>query len=140
MTIETGADRCAAERDFCKRFLCMLRSLDAELDLTRIASELLSESHRCGVLQMGATDLHDLVELLRLPIEGFVQVGECRKELMLHHFGRCDVNCRGNDIVTGLAEIHMVIWMYQLAATRAAKQFGRAVRDHLIGVHVGRRS
>src|SRR5262249_48677641 len=51
-----------------------------------------------------------------------------------------DVHRRREDVVRGLAEIHVVVRMHwTLAATRPARELYGAVRDHLVHVHVGRR-
>ena len=63
MAIEPCADCRAAERDFAEGLLRPLDPLNAQFNLPRIAAELLTQAHRRGILQMGAADLDDLVEL-----------------------------------------------------------------------------
>src|SRR6185369_11483264 len=48
-----------------------------------------------------------------------------------------DVDRGGNHIITRLPQIHMIVWMNEIAASRSAKEFGGPIRDHLIGIHVG---
>ena len=66
MAIEPRADRRAAERHFAERLLRPRDPLNAQFNLPRIAAELLPQSHRGGILQMGPPDLDDLVESLAL--------------------------------------------------------------------------
>src|SRR5574341_2327410 len=92
MAIETGAHGCAAEGHFAERLLCPFHPLDGELDLTRIAAELLSQPHRGCILQMRAYDFDDPVELFGFSIEGFAQACECWEELVMHQFRCRNVN------------------------------------------------
>ena len=69
---------------------------------------------------MCATDLDDLVELFGFARERFLQAGKCRNELLLHHLSGGNVNRRGNHVVAGLAQINVIVWMHQLAASCSA--------------------
>src|ERR1700761_7023682 len=43
-----------------------------------------------------------------------------------------------NHIVTGLPHVHMVIWMDRIfQPNRLSRDLTHAIRDHLVGVHVG---
>src|SRR5262245_21121487 len=124
MTIESRPYRRASQGHFTQRLLRTLHALDAELDLSGIAAEFLAESNRRGVLQMCPPNFDDLVKLLGFPIEGFVQAGERGNELLLDGLRRRNVNSSRNDVVAGLAEIHMIVRMDQFAPTSPAQQFG----------------
>ena len=120
MAIEPGADGGATERHFAEGLLRVLDSLNTEFNLPGIPAEFLAQSHRRGILQMGAPDLDDLVELVGFAGERVVQAGEGRNELLLHHLPGSDVNRRGDHIVAGLAQIDVVVRMHQLAASYSA--------------------
>jgi hypothetical protein len=48
------------------------------------------------------------------------------------------VNRRRDHVVRRLAHVHVVVRVHQLRADLAAQDLRRAVRDHLVRVHVGR--
>ena len=50
------------------------------------------------------------------------------------------MNRGGNDIVAGLAEIHMVVRMDEFAPSCPIQEFGGPVGNDFIGVHIGRRT
>ena len=64
--------------------------------------------------------------------------GEARQQPVAHGLHRGEVHHRGEAVVGRLAAIDVVVRMHRLAcAQRLAQQFIGAVRDDLIGVHVG---
>ena len=78
-------------------------------DLGGVAGEFLAEGDGRGVLQMGAADLHDIRECLRL-------VGQRRQEMAQSGHSRSLISraaamCMavGNDVVRRLAAVHVVV-------------------------------
>ncbi|CUS31307.1 hypothetical protein COMA2_10033 [Candidatus Nitrospira nitrificans] len=140
MTVQPRADRGPTQCDFAQGRLGLCDPLNTELYLPGIAAEFLPEADRRGVLKVCAPDFYNLIELLRLALQRLIQSSQRRQQLLLHHFRRGDVNGRGNHVVARLAEIHMVVGMHELAAARPAEQLRRAVRDHLVRVHIGGRA
>src|SRR3546814_19598750 len=74
--VEAGADRGAALGKLQQALGGALQALDAVGDLNGVAGEFLAEGQRRCVHQVGAADLDDAVEGLRLGVERGVQVAE----------------------------------------------------------------
>src|SRR5512146_662922 len=87
---------------------------------------------------MGSADLDNLVEFFRFAIKRLMEPRERGSEVSVNCFRCRDMDGRWNDVVAGLAQIHMVVRMHEFAAPDATKQFRGAVRYHLVGIHVGR--
>ena len=43
----------------------------------------------------------------------------------------------GNDVITGLAAIDMVIGVHRFVAAFTSENFGGTIGDDLVGIHVG---
>ena len=67
-----------------------------------------------------------------------MQTGERGKKLLLQHLPGGNVNGGRNDIVTGLAQIDVIVGMHQFTAACPAQELGGPIGDHLVGVHVRR--
>ena len=136
--VEPGADRRAALREGENVGQRHLDPPDAELDLGRVPGKLLAERHRGRVLEVGAADLDDVGERLRLVIEGLVQVAQRRQEPIADLTRGRDVHGGRKRVVRGLAAVDVVVRMHlRLLAELAAERLVGEVRDHLVGVHVG---
>ncbi len=107
-------------------------------DHQRVGTELLTESHRHGILQLGTTHLEDVVELVSL-----------RSERRLQHLHRLEQRVRREDdrdldgcrvdVVGRLAEVDVLVGVDRgVVALLVPHQLKRAVGDDLVGVHVGR--
>ena len=135
MGVQPGADRGAADGQLAQPRQRRLDALDRQLDLARVAAELLTEPDRHRIHQVRAADLHHVVELLGLPAEHVVQVAERRDQVALDRQHRRDVQHGRDHVVGRLPEIDFVVRVNPPA------QLGRGDRgDHLVGVHVRRRS
>ena len=86
---------------------------------------------------MGAADLDDVGERLRLLIERPVQVAERRQQKLTDLAGRRDVHGGREGVVRGLAAVDVVVRMHQrfLAEAPTERLVGE-VRDDLVGIHV----
>ena len=51
-----------------------------------------------------------------------------------------NMNGGRNDVIARLSQVHMVVRVHQFAASGAAEQFGCAIRNDFVGIHVGRRT
>ncbi len=129
--VDPGARRGPAQRQLGQLLGGPARTLDALGDLGGVAAELLAEPHRRRVHQVGAAGLHDPVERLRLVGERGPKVVEPRDELLLDRDARRHVDRRRDHVVRRLREVHVVVGM-----DLGAEDLRRAVRDHLVGVHV----
>ena len=139
--IEAGADGRAALRQLHQVGQRRFDALDAVRHLRRVAGELLAERERRRVLRMRAADLDDVRPRLRLGVERLVQVAQGRQQAMMDLLRAGDVHGRRIGIVRRLAHVDVVVGMHRLlGAHHAAQHLDRAVRDHLVGVHVGLRA
>jgi len=87
---------------------------------------------------MGATDLDDAVEILRLLLQRGAQLGDGRQQLVRQGFDRRDMHGRGKHVVAGLAAVDVVVGVDKTPfPALAAQQFAGAVGQHLVDVHVG---
>ena len=103
----------------------------AEPDLGRVAAELLPECDRNRVHQVGAAGLDDVRELVGLGLQRLfqpLQRGQQPRALLTQ---RGEVHGRREHVVGGLAHVHVVVGVHAAL---------REVGDHLVGVHVRRRS
>ncbi|MDQ1079876.1 hypothetical protein QE401_002402 [Pseudoroseomonas cervicalis] len=106
--------------------------------LRRPGGEFLAQGHRHRIHQMGAADLDDVAPLRRPPLQRAAQHAERRDQPLRHRLGGGDVHHGGEAVVGRLAAIDVVVRMHRLAgAKRLAQQLIGAVRDDLVGVHVG---
>ena len=138
MAIQSGADGGPPEGHFAQGRLGTLHPSNAKFDLSGVSAEFLSKTHRGRVLQMGSADFDNSIELSSLPVESAMEPGQRRQELTMDRFRGSDVNGCGDDIVAGLAEVDVIVWMDELAAPDAAEQFSCAVGNDFIGIHVRR--
>ena len=101
-------------------------------------AESLSQSHRHGILKLGASHLDDVLEFLGLGGEGVHKRCEMRLEA-LHLDIETYVDGGRISVVGGLRTVHMVVGRAVLVlAALVAHDFQRTVGDDLVGVHVGR--
>ena len=139
--VEPGADRRAADRELVQAGERRLDPLHIGVELGDVAAELLAEGERHGVLQVGAADLHDVVELLRALLEGIAEGSDLREEPLHDDLRGRDVHRRGEGVVRGLRHVHVVVRVdRRLRAELPARHLDRAVRDDLVRVHVGLRA
>ena len=102
--------------------------------------ELLAERHRHGVLELRAAHLQDVGELLALGAERGDQLVDRGDELRVAE-RHADVQRRRIGVVGGLRAVDVIVRIAVLVlALLVAHQLERAVGDHLVGVHVGRRA
>src|SRR5438034_11692638 len=99
MRVYAGPNGRAAEGQFVQMTSDVFQPPRAMSDLAGIAAELLSQSHRRGILQMGPPDFQYLPKGLRLSQERFVKFSQSGPQLKFDSFQRGQVNCRRDDIV-----------------------------------------
>jgi len=136
--VDTGADGGAAQSQLTKPWQDLLQARYIELYLPRIPAELLSKPHSGGVLQVGSTDLQNVLKLTGLKCQLFVQLRQGGKQFAVDRFKSCQVN-RGRDhVIAGLPPIHMVVRVYGFITALTAAKFNGPVGDHLVSIHVRR--
>ncbi|MNQ75721.1 hypothetical protein D3C85_905260 [compost metagenome] len=102
------------------------------------AGDLLTQGEGGGVLQMGAANLDDVVEGGGLAGQGLFEGDESRQQLAGDGGDGRQVHGAREDIVAGLALVHLVVGMHQPRLSPcAAEQLAGPVRQHLVEVHVG---
>ncbi len=131
--IEAGPDRGSAERELGKRPDGELQELCVALERGSPAGDLLGKCNRHRVLQMRSSALHDPLMLLLQRPHNLDQPFRCRKELILDCQDRRNVHRGRKRIVRGLAHVDVVVRVAELSA----RELVGAVRDDLVGVHVG---
>ena len=141
MRIQSGADRRAANRQLEHVRHRRFDPLQVVVELRDVAREFLAERQRHRIHQMRASDLHDAVEILRLARQRVAQLSH-RRNQGVRDFFRCRDMHRGRErVVRRLRHVHVVVRMNRLlAAEHAAGHLDRAIRDYLVGVHVGLRA
>lgn len=134
---DARADRRRAEVDLRQQRDELAEPRVVLAERRREAVELLAERHRHGVLQLRAPDLEHLRELRALreerPAQQVELVERLQQRVDERHLERGRVR-----VVRGLAAVHVVERVHVLVvAQRVAGLLERAVRDDLVGVHVG---
>ncbi len=138
MSVEAGADGGAAEGDFVKIRQGHLDAFDVLADLVRVRRELLAEGQRHCIHQMGAADLDDVRKLVGLGSQNVPKVAHRRQELVDDAFDGRNMHRGWERVVGGLPPVDVVVWVDGVfGADLAARELYGAVRDHLVGVHVG---
>ena len=127
--VEAGAGGRAAERDLPEPRQRVLDARAAELDLRRVAAELLAERDGHRVHEVRAPGLDDLGERRRLGRERRLELAERRQQVVGRRVERREVHGRGEDVVRRLAEVDVVVRVHALAGERG---------HDLVRVHVRR--
>ncbi len=122
--------------DFTQVLLRIPQPVDGAFHLTGVAGELLAQADRGGIHQVRAAGLDDRVEGFGLLCESLLEDLQRRLERVRELCQRREVNRRRDYIVTGLAEIHVIVRMHEFAAPCSPEQFDRPIRNDLIGVRV----
>jgi hypothetical protein len=136
--VDAGADGGAALGEHLEAGQRRLDALNAKVELGNVARELLAQSQGSGVLQMGATDLDELLPLVTLLLEGVAQAGEGGQQRLLEVEDGGNVHDGGEGVVGRGRHVDVVVGVDGLlGAHGAAENLNGAVGDDLVGVHVG---
>src|SRR2546430_436448 len=137
--VNSRADGGAANREFGERGPRSGHPPNPVIDLGLVPGELLAESDRSGVHQVGPSGLDDRIEFLCLFREAVLQVSQGRQQALVDFEQGGDVDRRRDDVVRGLARVHVVVRMDGAFLPEwMAQDLVRAVPDHLVRVHVRR--
>ena len=140
LRVESRTDGRAAHVDDMEALLCLLDAPHAAPHGGRIGAHLLTERDGHGVLQMRAPHLEDVLVGLRLPLELRCEAVE-RRAQPRRFAAQADLDGRGEYIVRRLRHVRVVVRRDDvIAAARLAEQLERAVREHLVHVHIDRRA
>ncbi len=137
MGVKPGAHRGAPQ--------CQLRQVrQAVVDMAQIvlehrypAGDLLAESQRRGILQMGSANFNDIGERLRFIIECLLEHVQLWNQLLPQGNQRRHMHRRREDVVGTLAFVNVIVGVdFALHAAHAAEQLAATVCQHLVHVHI----
>lgn len=116
----------------------VLNALNIAVELGNITRKFLTEGKGRSILQVGTTNLDNVVESLNLGLESVTQALQRRKQSALELKDGGNVHNSGERIVGRSGHVDMVVRVNGLLATLlSSKNLNSAVRDDLVGVHVG---
>ena len=138
--VEASADSSRTEVDLVNEKSGLSQTRPILLDHDRVGPELLTQGHRHGVLQLGASHLHCVGELKRFGRECVLECKKCIQQV-IDREDRRDIHGRGVDVVGRLAQVHVFIGVKPfVVAALVAEDFQRAIGDDLVRIHVRRRA
>jgi hypothetical protein len=136
--VDAGADRGRAHVDFANQKHRFLQALLVFSQHHRIGRKLLAQRHRNRVLQLRAAHLDDVPELIGLVFECLTQHRHGFDQLHNAGISR-ELERRRVDVVGALAHVDVLVGMQEfIIALGPAEQLQCAVRNHLVGIHIGR--
>ena len=97
--IDPGPNGGSAQRQFLQLWQHVFQTLDRLSDLGRPSAELLAQSDRRGVHEVGPPGFHDVFELGGLGLQRAGEPGEGRHQILSDGRNGCDMDCGGNDVV-----------------------------------------
>jgi hypothetical protein len=141
MSVESRADRAAAEREFREVGQDHRDALQVGVEQGDVTGKFLAEREWRGVHQVGAANLHDGDKFLRLRVKRLAQQAHGRHQPLGGFQRRGDRHGAGERVVGRLRHVHVIVRVHRLLrAERAAGQLDRAVGDDLVDVHVALRA
>jgi hypothetical protein len=137
MGVEAGADGGAAQGQLAQMGERGVEVLEPVVELGDVARELLAQGERRRVLQVGAADLHDVAELVGLPLQRVAQALHGRTDVLADGLDGGHVHGGGEDVVGGLPQVDVVVGVDESPlAARPAQELAGPVGQHLVHVHV----
>ena len=110
----------------------ILNTGDPVRELLHVSTKLLTKGQRSGILQVRTTDLDDLVESLRLGVEGISQLSQGRYEILTNLEDGSNVHGGRESVIGALAHVNVIIGVdWLLRAQFAAQDLDCPVRDDL---------
>ena len=135
--VQARAYRRAAGRQLQHAGQGGLNRVFGKVQVRHVAREFLAQRERRSVLQVGAADLDDVGKSLGLGVQTGAQLAQARQHVVGQRQGSGHVDGGGEDVVRGLALVDVVIRVQQARfAAHAAHQFGAAVGQHFVHIHV----
>ena len=137
-SVQASANSSTTLRQIAEVRQRILGALDVTVKLGDVARELLTKSQRGSILQMGTTDLDELVKLLNLSLERIAQALQGRQEEVLDVQDSSNVHGSREGVIGGGRHVDMVVRVDRLlGAHGSAQDFNGTVRDNFVGIHVG---
>ena len=136
MCVQAGADCSAADRKIVEVIERFFAGDHRAIELRHVAGKFLTEREWGCILQMRATDFHDVRPLFRFRIERVAEFLHRGKHID-HRFGSRHVHRRRKRVVRGLRHVHVIVRMHRLLrAHLTAGDLDRAVGDDFVDIHV----
>ena len=136
--VQTGADSSTTLGEVADVRNAALNALNVAVKLGNVAGELLTESERGSILQVGTTNFDDLVEFFNLHLEGVAQASQRGQQSALQLNNSGNVHGGGEGVVGRGRHVDVVVGVDGLLSSHGASQdLNRTVRDDFVGVHVG---
>ena len=139
-SVEAGSDGRSTHVDFVQEHHIASQIGHFLLQVVGKGVKLLSRCHGHGVLQLGASHLYHVAELIALGPEGGDELLQAGHERLVHTDDGVADGC-GVGIVGGLSAVHVVVGgAVGVVAALMPHQFECTVGNDLVGVHVDRGS
>jgi hypothetical protein len=136
LRIEPGPHRGPADAEFAQARQRAVKSRQVVADGLCVGGELLPQTDRDRVLQVGAAGFQDAVELDRLAAQGTHQPPQFGPDL-IGQFQSREPHGGREHVVGGLGHVDVVVRVHlAVDAERAAHQFVGAVCQHLVHIHI----
>ncbi|EEQ39392.1 conserved hypothetical protein [Clavispora lusitaniae ATCC 42720] len=114
-----------------------LHSSNAISELLNVAGELSAQGQRSSILQVGSTNLDDVLEFLSLAVQRVTQSLQLRKQSVVDFSDSRNVHNGREGVVRRSRHVTVVIWVHWfLGAQFTAQDLNGSVGDNLISVHV----
>jgi hypothetical protein len=136
--VKSGSDSGSSLSQHLKAGKGGLDTLDTVGELGSVSGELLTKGQGGSILQVGTSNLDDVVESKDLLLESGVEGAEGRKELLGELHGGSNVHDGGEGVVGGSGHVNVVVGVDGLLGSHlSSENLNSTVGDNLVGVHVG---
>lgn len=139
-SVDSGSDSGSTLSKELEVWEGILDTLDAKVKLGNVAREFLGEGEWSSVLKVSASDFDDLLglEIVDLLLERIAKGLDGWKESLLNLENSGNVHNSWEGIVGRGGHVNVVVWVdWLLAAHLSSEDLNGAIRDDLVGVHVG---
>lgn len=145
--VDTGTDSRPANGEFTAAIQVGGDQLQAMVKHGGVAREFLAEGQRRGVLQVRTTIFDDVGKFFRLTVKRCLQLLEGREEMFFRFNHGHQMKSGRERVVRGLRHIDVIVRMHEvffrdfsLVAEVTVDDFGGAIGDHFVHVHIGLRA
>jgi hypothetical protein len=113
-------------------------TLNVAVELGYVTRKLLAEGKRGSILEMGATNLDDVLEVVNLLLKSITEAGQSRQQSVLELNNSGDVHGSGEGVIGRSGHVDVVVGVDRLlGALYSSEDLNGTVGDDLVGVHVG---
>ena len=141
MRVQSGSYSRATNGEVIKSRKHLLQPRDITVKQTHPAGHLLPHREWRRVHQMRPANLYDVLKLPRFCIDGVAQPGHGRNQCLGYSRRSRNMHSSRKRVIGRLRHVHVVIWMDRFLRTHHATcDLNRAIRNHLVGIHIGLRA